>query len=342
LLLQALKNAGANLSIAMEMGHDNVLFQAAAVGDLALVRHEVEDVGEDVNLVGQRSEGIFMTPLMVAVIGQHTDVAEYLLQRDKINLELATKNQGQTALHFAAGISTYEIVKLLLDHGANINAVTCPPGSDSNSKPMPGSHAPVARCNPGVTPLWVACAGGRTGVVRLLLDHSPKPLLDVCDGEGDTPLMIAAIRGHTEIVQMLVDSGANIYKHDRCYVNQVAVTAASYAAAAGHAESLRIILEADAQKSHFFTCPRQWERLRLIGSDYPEVVSVLSEALGEDPPTAASAADVAAAADTAANLVRLCSLVSANDSALEAHMDRMASHGSSCIRIGDAVGEDNV
>lgn len=340
--MQALEDAGADVRAAMEMGHDNVLFQAAAAGDLALVRHEVEDVGEDVNTVGQRSEGIHMTPLMAAVCRQHTNVVKYLLERETINIEVATKNQGQTALHIAAGISTPEVVQLLLDHGANINAVTCPSGSDSSSKPMPGSHAPVARCNPGVTPLWVACNRGRTEVVRLLLSHEPKPLLDVCDGEGDTPLMMAARRGHTEIVQMLVDSGANIYKHDRGNVGQLALTAASYAAATGGAESLRILLEADAQRSHFFTCPEQRMKLRALGSDCPEVVRVLSEASGEDPPTEAPAADVAAAADAAANLVRLCSIVSANDSALAAHMNRMASLGSPGFSVDDAVGEDNV
>jgi hypothetical protein len=76
------------------------------------------------------------------------------------------------------------------------------------------------------------------------------------------------------------------------------------------------------------------------------VLKVLSEAYGgplqANIPTGPSVADVAAADDTAPNLVRLCSLVSATSGTSAAHMDCMASHGSTWIDGGAAFGEDNV
>jgi ankyrin repeat protein len=73
-----------------------------------------------------------------------------------------------------------EIVALLLDHGADINA------KDEES---------------GATPLYHAASWGRREVVELLLGRGADSRAPAADGK--TPLQAAAANGHQEIVTLL-------------------------------------------------------------------------------------------------------------------------------------------
>lgn len=120
--MQVLETAGANFAKAFEAGQDPLLFQAAKEGELDLVRHEVLDVGEDINKVGMHYEGLDFTPLMVAAKAGHLDVVKFLLQHGA-NPELLS-NIGLTALMLAAKFGRKDVAKQLLKHGANVNG-TC-------------------------------------------------------------------------------------------------------------------------------------------------------------------------------------------------------------------------
>src|SRR5262249_23083708 len=68
----------------------------------------------------------------------------------------------QTPLHFAAAQGHADVVKLLLEHKANINA--------------PMSHSLYV--NAGATPLQLALAAGHVEVIRLLVEKGALPKFD--------------------------------------------------------------------------------------------------------------------------------------------------------------------
>lgn len=60
------------------------------------------------------------TTLMNAIIDKNYDKAKNLINNDSKNINEAD-NQGFTALHFAVQNNDYEMVKYLIEKGANVN-----------------------------------------------------------------------------------------------------------------------------------------------------------------------------------------------------------------------------
>ena len=77
-----------------------------------------------------------------------------------------------------------DVARLLLEHGADLNA----------------------RTNRGETPLYIAAADGMAEVVRVLLEHGAN--VGVEDNGGMTPYQAASARGHNEIMKLLSEHGA--------------------------------------------------------------------------------------------------------------------------------------
>ena len=101
-------------------------------------------------------------------------------------------NREATALIKASMKGHTDIVRLLLEHGA-----------DSNYQTSEGEGGRVA--------LITASRFGETDIVRLLLKHGAKP--DIQDAWGNTALMVTAmvtsIDGHMDIARLLMEHGAN-------------------------------------------------------------------------------------------------------------------------------------
>ncbi len=123
-----------------------------------------------------------------------------------------------TPLHHAAGFGSLEIVKLLLDKGADINAK-----NKRNSTPLHWAiHDETkvrllvtrgadihAKQIEGRTPLYQAAVlANGSAVVRLLLEKGADP--NVATLIGMTPLIAASTRGDLEVMRMLMDKGANV------------------------------------------------------------------------------------------------------------------------------------
>lgn len=92
---------------------------------------------------------------------------------------------GAQPLHFAAANGDVELVNLLLDRGAKINAAT----------------------QDGWTALHFACLRGDEGLVQLLLDRDAD--VSMTTTSGVSALSIATSEGDREIVELLLDRGAS-------------------------------------------------------------------------------------------------------------------------------------
>ena len=160
------------------------------------------------------------TPLRYAAWSGHEAVVRLLFDH---GAEVDAQDEDETTALMAAADSGHEaVVRLLLDRGADVDA------QDKN----------------GRTALMWAANSGHEAVVRLLLDRGVD--VDAQDKNGRTALMWAADSGHEAVVRLLLDRGAEVDAQD-----QGGITALMGAAWLGHVAVVRLLLnrgaEVDAQ-----------------------------------------------------------------------------------------------
>ena len=96
------------------------------------------------------------------------------------------RDHGATVLHWAVRPGNVEVVKLLLDEGAEVDA----------------------RASDVSTPLHWAASHGEAEVVKLLLGQ--RASVEVTNNRGETPLLFACSYNHKEeLVRLLLDAGAD-------------------------------------------------------------------------------------------------------------------------------------
>jgi ankyrin repeat protein len=161
------------------------LHDAAWAGEVEIVEYLI-GAGADVNA---RHTERRSTPLDYAVLMNRFEVVEILLAHGAL---LDPVSKGNAALHRAAGAGATRIAKLLIAQGV-----------DENTRDESGS-----------TPIQEAAARGETAMVEMLIDKgadakSANPL------NGLTPLHVAAVKGHTEVAQVLLTAGAKIDAADK-------------------------------------------------------------------------------------------------------------------------------
>ena len=142
------------------------------------------------------------------------DVEELLQHHPDVN---RTQVDGMTALHWAVYHDNAELVRRLVEAGANVKAAN--------------RH--------GVTPLPLACTNGNAGIVELLLSGGADANAKLRGGE--TALMTAARTGVIQCVQSLLKHGADVNAKER--KDQ---TALMWAAAEGHADVVQALIDAGA------------------------------------------------------------------------------------------------
>jgi len=137
-----------------------------------------------------------------------------LLGKDKA-LVASISSDGWTALHLAAAFDGPEAVRALLQHGAQVNALSTNPMSNmplhaacsiSHRKevlePLLESGAEInARQHGGYTPLHSAAANGNLEFIKLLLAHGADAAI-TCDS-GETPLQVAEKQKKADAVALL-------------------------------------------------------------------------------------------------------------------------------------------
>ncbi len=124
--------------------------------------------------------------------GDVEGVRKALEADDKLWLHYKNK-EGSTALFLATGPGHLEIVKLLVEAGANLNTI----------------------CK-NITPLMLASRRGRTEIVKYLLEKGASVLIKAPIGDS-TALHEACEFGHLEIAKLLIDKGADVYAEDEAH-----------------------------------------------------------------------------------------------------------------------------
>jgi len=153
------------------------------------------------------------TPLQVAIIAGKAEVAEYLVAKGA-NVNATDDVLRLTPLHYAANVAGRDIVALLLDKSAEVNAK-----GNRNQTPLHltatqeaadlllAKKAEVdAPDSDGQTPLHWASAGGRLAVAEQLIKGGAD--VNARDKAGSTSLQLALKEGHTEVANFLRAHGA--------------------------------------------------------------------------------------------------------------------------------------
>src|SRR6266702_1356901 len=130
------------------------------------------------------------TPLYYAVLCGFRGLVEHLLS---IRPEDINPNGGYygTPLHAALSRRPIDISLLLLQHGADINAL------DEDE----------------LSPLHDASRSGRGDIVQLLLEHHAD--VNLPNGDRETPLWLASCEGELEVARIFLQNGADVELCDK-------------------------------------------------------------------------------------------------------------------------------
>ncbi|MEC9354627.1 MAG: ankyrin repeat domain-containing protein [Gemmatimonadota bacterium] len=151
-------------------------------------------------------------PLIEAAKNQDWDKLRTLLEQGE--KATVTSADGATALHWASYWDNIETAELLINSGANPNAVN----------------------DLGATALWNASLNGSEEMVGMLLGNGADPAISLVSGES--PVMTAARTGNAKVVELLLMAGAD--PNARGARGQ---TALMWAAAQHHSAAVSALLE---------------------------------------------------------------------------------------------------
>ena len=163
----------------------------------------------------------------------------------------ATDKFGVTILAATALVGSVDVVRLLLDKGADVNA-KCKDGrtpllfASDHSVSVDVMHLLLnkgadvnAKDKYGYTALMNVAGHGLTEIVQLLLDKGAD--INVKNNVGLTPLMEASHYGYVDTVRLLLDKGAEVNAKDNA-----GSTALMAAAGMGHADIVTLLLDKKA------------------------------------------------------------------------------------------------
>ncbi|EXJ68497.1 uncharacterized protein A1O5_08290 [Cladophialophora psammophila CBS 110553] len=163
------------------------------------------------------SEGV--SPLWTAAQKGSVETVNLLVSRPNVEIDAMPTDIKRTALHQAAQGGHTEIVRVLLEHGANVDP------KDLR----------------GITPLWSAAQRGSEEIVTMLLQKNASADTMSTSGENRRPLHQAAQNGHTTVCKLLLKYGASYEPLDDTMCSPL-----FFASQGGHSEIVRMLLEKGA------------------------------------------------------------------------------------------------
>lgn len=172
------------------------------------------DAGFDPNAI------TFMGKPLTVILGfwNRPDVVARILDKYGKKLEVLQKDSKTNAIQFLMSTLKWDAAALFIKAGANTNIV------DSSAHP----------------PLYIAIQYNKYDIVDLLLERDVD--INAPSKFGETPLMALAMQGKLDHVAKLVNLGAVV----DAQTPETKMTALSYAAAHGHTEIMKLLIDAHA------------------------------------------------------------------------------------------------
>ena len=125
-------------------------------------------------------------PILVGAMITSIEMAKYFIEHGA-NLNIVDSRFGRTPLIYAIITGNNEIAKLLIRKGADLN---------------------IKGTEEGIAPLVYAIRMRNLEIARCLIEAGAN--IEILDKEGATPLINSIILGNLEIAELLIDAGANI------------------------------------------------------------------------------------------------------------------------------------
>ena len=224
------------------------LHEAVSAGDLNKVRELVES---DLSLMESKdNEGY--TPLMVACQSAKFDIAKYLIEKGaNVNAKGPT---GETPIFkIKKKDAYYDFIKYLIDKGADVNAkmsyanrnwtVLCDAvkrGSPKVVRLLIEHGANINIYDIEGTPLQMAIFNKKEEIAKVLIESNAK-LQEF--SFGNTELHLAAIKGCADLIPLLIGHGANVNA-----LNEYSHTPLYYATTLGQRKTADALIAAGADK----------------------------------------------------------------------------------------------
>lgn len=186
-----------------------------------------------------------MDSIHLAAFNGHAGVIRELIKRTFDNGD-KTEHGGTTALQWASRSGYLEVVQILLQHRANVNAQGGAHGTALQAASR-GGHVEVVKlllvygANINAlswrygTALQAASEGAHIYIVRILLEAGAN--VNTNCGPYGSPLQAASRGGHVEVVELLLKRGADVNGDDGRYNS-----ALQTASLGGHIETVKVLL----------------------------------------------------------------------------------------------------
>jgi ankyrin repeat protein len=201
-LVDRLIAAGANVNTQNDYGA-TPLSEAAVVGNVQVIR-KLLNAGADV----ESANGDGQTALMILARTSNVEAAKLLISK-RANVNAVEQWRGQTPLMWAAAEAQPAMVKLLVEHGAKVDA-----RSNVNHWERQVTAEPRMQARPsgGFTALLYAARKGCLECAKILVKAGADK--DLPDPDNVTPLLLATLNFNFDIAAFLVQKGANVNKWD--------------------------------------------------------------------------------------------------------------------------------